>query len=296
MTRDRLLTVLLVLAAPALSWAQGLPPAHFHHLHLNSTDPAAAIDFYTSRFDCEKAKFAGVLDAVWAQKSWILFSKVESPPPRELISAIWHFGWGAEDMKAAYQKQLDMGTKFFTPLTDISDLASFPGFFYAYVESPDGALIELNTANHHRFGHLHMFSADPIAAGEWYMKYFGATRRSTRPLSREPRFYRNVQVGPSVSLAIDNVNLIIYPIQYPQKAYADQWKDRQAFAPTKGRVIDHVGFGFDNLPEALQKMRADGVKVTDEIRTVAGGKIKFAFVEGPDQVRIELVEGHATKQ
>ncbi len=28
--------------------------AHFHHLHLNATDPAAAISFYTSRFDCEK--------------------------------------------------------------------------------------------------------------------------------------------------------------------------------------------------------------------------------------------------
>ncbi len=39
----------------------GTPPiaeAHFHHLHLNTTDPKAAIDFYTSKFDCEKARFA----------------------------------------------------------------------------------------------------------------------------------------------------------------------------------------------------------------------------------------------
>src|SRR5437870_6949583 len=101
--------------------------AHFHHLHLNVTDPAAAINFYTSKFDCEKGRFAGVMDGVWAQKSWLLFSKVSSPPPWELTSAIWHFGWGAEDMKAAYQKQLDSGTKFDTPLTDISDIGGNKG-------------------------------------------------------------------------------------------------------------------------------------------------------------------------
>src|SRR5262245_33715077 len=100
------------------------PEAHFHHLHLNTLDPKGAIDFYTSKFDCEKAKFAGAIDAVWAQKSWLLFSKVEKAPPWELTSAIWHFGWGAEDMKATYEKQVAAGTKFFTPLTDISDIIS----------------------------------------------------------------------------------------------------------------------------------------------------------------------------
>ena len=57
------------------------PVAHFHHLHLNTTDPQAAINFYTSKFDCEKGRFAGAMDAVWAQKSWLLFTKVSAPPP-----------------------------------------------------------------------------------------------------------------------------------------------------------------------------------------------------------------------
>ncbi len=290
--------VVSVLAMAALARGQEAPPpaAHFHHLHLNSTDPAAAIEFYTSKFDCEKARFAGLIDAVWAQKSWLLFTKVASPPPWELNSAIWHFGWGAEDMKAAYQKQLEMGTKFFTPLTDISRLASVPNFYYAYVEGPDNALIELNTANHHHFGHLHLFSQDPVSAGEWYMKHFGATRRSNRPVSREPRFYNGFQVGPSMSLMMDNVNIIIYPLEYPKQAYPEHWKGRAAFSSTKGRVVDHVGFSVDNLAEALERMRSEGVKVTDEIRSLAGGKIKFAFIEGPDNIRIELVEGHARKE
>ena len=280
--------------------APEMPEAHFHHLHLNAVDPAAAISFYTSKFDCEKGKFAGLLDGVWAQKSWMLFNKVGQPPIADLTSAVWHFGWGAEDMKATYARQLESGTKFFTPLTDISDIGGNAGakdlFYYAYVLGPDKALIELNTASHHRFGHLHIFSADPVGAGEWYKKYFGAKSRSTRAPSREPRFYRDVQIGTSMSLMIDNVNLIIYPVQYPKKAYADQWKGKAELESTKGHVVDHIGFSFDNLEEALARLRKDGVKVTDEMRSVAGGKIKYAFIEGPDKMRIEVIEGLARKE
>lgn len=277
-----------------------MPEAHFHHMHLNTTDPKAAIDFYTSRFDCEKARFAGLLDAVWAQKSWLLFSKAASAPDWHLNTAIWHMGWGAENMKVEYDRQLKLGSKFFEPLTDISDIGGQTGakdlFYYAYVQSPDNALIELNTAAHHNFGHLHLFSADPVAAGEWYQKYLGAKRRGTRPPAREPRFYRGFQIGPSVSLMLDNVNIIIFPVEYAKKAYADHWQGITEIQSTKGRVIDHVGFSFDNLAEAVELMRKDGVKVTDEIRSIAGGRVKFAFIEGPDKIRIELVEGLASKE
>jgi catechol 2,3-dioxygenase-like lactoylglutathione lyase family enzyme len=277
------------------------PEIHFHHLHLNTVDPKAAIDFYTSKFECEKAKFAGssgTEDAVWAQKSWLLFNKADKPPAWELTSAIWHFGWGAEDMKATYEKHLAMGTKFFTPLTDISDIGGRTGaqglFYYAYVQSPDNALIELNTANHHRFGHLHLFSADPVAAGEWYEKHLGAKRRSNRPPSREARFYRGVQIGPSVSLTSDNVNIIIYPVEYTKKVYADHWKGKTELESTRGRVVDHISFSVDKLTNTLEKMRQDGIRVTGA--ELANDKLKFAFIEGPDKIVIELIEGHAKKE
>ncbi len=278
-------------AAPDSPDRGGDQEAHFHHLHLNTLDPAGAIDFYTSKFDCEKAKFMGRAEAVWAQKSWLLFNKVAEPPPWELTSAIWHFGWGAEDMKTEYKRQLDMKTKFFTPLTPLSN-----SFFYAYVEGPDRALIELNTANHHHFGHLHLLSEDPIAAGEWYMKHFGAERKGTGAVSREPRFYHGVQVGPSMSLMMDNVNIIIFPVQYSKQTYADHWKGRTEMSPTKGRVVDHVGISFAHLDAALERLQRDGVKVTAPIRSEMGGKLRFAFIEGPDKMRIELVEGHARKE
>jgi len=272
------------LAIVAAAAAQELPKAHFHHIHLNATDPAAAIEFYTHKFDCEKAKFAGQTDAVWAQKSWILFNKVKEAPPSDIVSAIWHFGWGAEDMPAAYQKQLDSGTKFQTPMTDISDLVGKPAgsFYFAYVDGPDHALIEMNTAAHHHFGHVHLLSEDPIAAGQWYKKYFGVTGYIGQ---RTGRVYRGVHVDPVASLTMDNVNIIIFPVEYARDAMPDLWKNRAAFASTKGRVVDHLAFSVDNLKETLKRLRTDGGKVMDD-----------GFIEGPDHITIELVEGQANKE
>ena len=290
-------SLLLALGTAWICGAQqsaNAPPAHFHHVHLNVADPDAAIAFYTSKFDCEKAKFAGAADAVWAQKSWLLFTKVNAGPKSDITSTIWHIGWGAEDMKATYLKQLDLGTKFATPITDISDIgggSAIGTFFYAYVDGPEHQLIELNTANHHHFGHIHLLSKDPIAAGEWYVKEFGLTQRGRGTPSREPRFYRGYQIGPSMSLMMDNVNIIIFPMEYAKKEWPELWKNRNELESSKDHTTDHIAFGVDNLDQTLERLKADGVKVTDEPRRVMGGKIRSAFIEGPDHIRIELVEG-----
>src|SRR5690348_5469630 len=74
--KHTLLAALLLTATTARSQEPAPQLAHFHHVHLNATDPKAAIDFYTSKFDCEKGKLVDQLDGVWAQKSWLLFTKV----------------------------------------------------------------------------------------------------------------------------------------------------------------------------------------------------------------------------
>ncbi len=274
---------LLVCAALSAAIAAQGQQAHFHHVHLNSTNPDAAIAFYTEKFLSEKASFNGK-PSVWAQKSWLLFDKVATAPPHETDSPIWHIGWGAEDMQATYKKQVESGTKFQTPITDISDLANFKGFFYAYVDGPDHALIELNTAGHHNFGHLHLFSADPKSAAEWYMKYFGV--RARIPQSQEPRLYRGFQVGPSASFTIDNVNVIIFPAKY---------RGHERFRTTRGTVFDHVSYSVDALDPLLDKMKADGVKILEAPYKLKGSDQRAAMVEGPDQIAIEIVEGHAQK-
>jgi len=245
---------------------------HFHHLALNVTHPAAAIDFYTARFDCERSG----PDAIRAGSAQLLFRKVKKAPPAAIESAIWHFGWGAEDMPRAYQEQLAKGTKFDTPLTDISDLARSPNFYYAYVKGPDGALIEINTASNHRFGHLHLLSADPVAAGLWWAKHFGvAWPPQGREPSRAARFYKGFQVAPSVSFVMDGINIIIFPVEYLQGP--------KALLTTRGRVVDHVGLRVDDLAATLKSLRADGVRITSR-------QSNTAMIEGPDRLAIQLIQ------
>ncbi|HLK19844.1 MAG TPA: VOC family protein [Bryobacteraceae bacterium] len=258
------------------AWAQEKPAvAHFHHVHINSTDPAAAIEFYTKRFDCEKSSYKGQ-DAVWAQKSWILFNRVSTPAPFEVISAIWHIGWGAEDMPAVYRKQLDMGTHFQTPITDISGLANTPNFFYAYVDGPEHELIELNTSRNHIFGHLHLFSEDPVAAGEWYVNNFGAVSRGHTATAR---FYKGFQVAPSAAVTMDNVNILIFPMEHARQTFPDLWKDRKGFETSKNRAMDHIAFRVDDLGATKERLRKSGIQVDSD-----------GFLEGPDKIRIELVQ------
>jgi catechol 2,3-dioxygenase-like lactoylglutathione lyase family enzyme len=277
-SRERLMrgfVALLLLALPLAAGAQA--QAHFHHVHLNATNPETAIAFYTTKFKARKESFAGLADAIWTGDSWLLFTKVDSPPPSELLSGIWHIGWGAEDMQSTYQQQLAKGTRFATPLTDISDMVGGNrSFFYAYVDGPDHVLIELNTARHHNFGHVHMFSADPPAAGAWYTKEFGFRHFA----QTEKRIYRNVQIAPAAFVTADHVSMIIYPVEYRGGS----------FVSTRGRVIDHLGFSVDDLDATLARMRNDGIKVTAEPRSLADGPIKSAFIEGPDQVAIELIQ------
>ncbi len=68
--------LLLSLCLSAVFASSAFGQTHFHHAHLNSTDPEAAIDFYTTHLSGEKAAFGGT-EAVWTQKSWLLFNKVK---------------------------------------------------------------------------------------------------------------------------------------------------------------------------------------------------------------------------
>ena len=284
-----------------IGWARGQeapsPGAgiSFHHIHLNSSDPKAAIDYHLARFEAERDHPAGLDQGIRGHRTWLLFRKVGAPPPWQLTSGIWHIGWGAPDMLAEVERQKALGTRFFEPLTDISDIGGNPNarpgsFYYAYVETPDRALIELNTAASRRFGHLHLFSEDPLATGAWYERHLGVRRRGRTP-SPEPRFYRGFQIGPSVSLALGEVNLIVFPLAYARKAYADHWKGKTEVDSTEGRVIDHLGFRVDDLAAELSRLREAGVKITREAQAIPRTSLRHAFIEGPDRVQIELIEG-----
>ena len=82
-----------------------LPTPGFHHLHLNSVDPDAAIDFYVRQFpSTSKTSWAGIPALKSPSNVLILFSQVATPPSTSPQTAIWHFGWHVVDSR----KSLDV--------------------------------------------------------------------------------------------------------------------------------------------------------------------------------------------
>ena len=78
-----------------------LPAPGFHHLHLNSVDPDAAIDFYIRQFPTSsRGEWAGLPALLAPNNCMILFNTVQTPAPSEPQSAIWHFGWHVPDARA----------------------------------------------------------------------------------------------------------------------------------------------------------------------------------------------------
>src|ERR1700694_2259927 len=82
-----------------------LPAPGFHHLHLNSVDPDAAIGFYTRQFlTTRKITWGGQPALASPNDVLILFSRVATAPPTSPQTAIWHFGWHVPDSRATLER------------------------------------------------------------------------------------------------------------------------------------------------------------------------------------------------
>jgi hypothetical protein len=68
-------------------------------------------------------------------------------------------------------------------------------------------------------------------------------------------------------------------MEHARQTFPDLWKGRTEFAPSKGRVIDHISFSVENLQQARDALKGKGINVDRD-----------GFVEGPDHIRIELVQ------
>jgi catechol 2,3-dioxygenase-like lactoylglutathione lyase family enzyme len=250
----------------------------FHHVHLNSVNPNKDIDFYTETFDVtRKAAIAG-WQGVRSEQMYLLFDKVATPPAATLESAIWHFGWGSTAMEADYQKHLASGITFPTPITRLS-----PSLQFAYMKAPDGALVEINTAPTRAFLHVHLYSAAPLCAADWYVTHLGASRRAERTGPCEVPFAApseplGVIRSPAATVRFGDISLIIYPQQRPGKLLS-----------SRGRVVDHIALGVSDLAGTLDRLRKAGVKVLEEVHTFGQSDARAAMIEGPDAIAIELV-------
>lgn len=251
----------------------------FHHVHLNATNPSAAIDFYTKTFDVTKKVSLAGWDGVQSETMYLLFDKVSRPPAASLESAIWHFGWGSTAMESDYQKHLANGITFATLLTRLNQNLQF-----AYMKAPDNALVEINTANTRAFLHVHLVSAAPLCAAEWYIKHLGATSRAQRTGPCEVPFAApseplGVIRAPATTVRFGEVSLIIYPQQQPASIISP-----------RGRVVDHFALSVPDFDATLERLQKAGVKVLEPSHRFGKSQMRAVMIEGPDRIAIELVE------
>lgn len=256
-------------------------PAHFHHVRLNVTDPEATIEFYTRVFGATPTRYANSVDALYTERSFILFNVVDKPPPSALKSGLWHIGWGGIDMPHKFEWLKSQGVKIHTPLYALGSS------FVTYVQGPDDELIEVNTMGHNRFGHVHLFAEDVNATVQWYGEHLGLNAR--RPHVPKPDL--TVVRAWSNAFRCDNVSIIVYgrPDFTPRPPWW-RWEPLTEFESTEGRAIDHIAFSYRDLKPVFRRMKASGVNIVKPIGFRYDVNHTSFFVEGPDKVLIEIVE------
>jgi len=241
-----------------LSFTRFISAAEYGHIHLAAPDTAVAAQWYVKHFGGTASGFGGdtsSIDRVAYGNIPVVFFQRE-PGEGSVGSGVDHIGFSMPDVAEKMQAIIADGGK------SLGDLVSFAGMTIGFVEDPWGTKIELiDDSDLRGMHHIHLSSPDPETTLQWYSNMFGG----------ESDKFKGVLDG----LFYGNVWLLVA-------------RARGEIAPTMGRSMDHLGWNFDNLDEAAVMLKAKGINFTMEPRDYRG--IRISFVDGPDGVRIELVQ------
>ncbi len=310
-------------------WAQdaeSLSTPGFHHLHLNSTDPGAAIDFYVKNFPSTAKSTWGGIPALKAGKVYILFTKVNSPPALNPQTAIWHFGWHVTDERTSLHRFQEIGTRVLPLYTGDGDgfvyvnsdtwpgaggpggalgrtqsqiaaakaqgIQPKGGAGFSYVSGPDGAIIEyLGNQPSERFNHVHMYQDDPFCAQLWYRKHLNVPEGGRGPQHTDADC-KQARGAERSWPALEKEGM--YRVPQAGVAFDDvalNWYMNQGdspLAPTRGHLADHFALSVQNLEAWIAKLRRENVRfLQSEYRL---GDTRAIMIEGPSREAIELVE------
>ena len=281
MKRALLAGLIVVLEASAAMLQQGGPPAaHFHHVHVNSTDPAKTQLFYETTCGAQPVKYKDRTDALFTSRGFILINKVAQPPKDLETTAIRHIGWAGVDGPNEFARLKEKGAQFHTPLTPLGT----NWFFYIF--GPDREIAEIYTGDqNHLFNHVHLSVDNVATTADWYERTLGmkfpASAKAPRP--SDP----NVRWGSSARL--DGVSFVLI---YKDHYYADsehRLPVGRQLQTTQGSPVDHVAFSYENIAPEFERMKAAGVNIVQPIADRPEG-VKSFFITGPDAVLIEIVE------
>ncbi len=122
--------------------------------------------------------------------------------------------------------------------------------------------------------HVHIRSADPHASAAWYAKHFDAKIVSEREVM-PGTITIGMEVGGPTRLNVSS--------QPPGSS------DQRAAAELNRLGLEHFGFHVTDLAAELDRLTAAGIRTVLPLTEVTGG-LKLAYIEGPDDVLIELVQ------
>ena len=122
--------------------------------------------------------------------------------------------------------------------------------------------------------HVHIRAADPSASADWYAEHFGATKVSER----------EVMPG-TVTISMDMGS----PVRLNISSQVAGSSDEPAVAELNRLGLEHFGFDTADLAGDLERLEAAGVRIVLPLTKVPGGAC-LAYIEGPDNVLIELVQ------
>jgi hypothetical protein len=305
-----------------------LPAPGFHHLHLNSVDPDAAVAFYIEHFPTSAKTSWGGFPALAAPNDvLVLFTKVPAAPPTSPQTAIWHFGWHVTDTRKSLdtytgRKHLkllplyttDEGGSVFISSDTWPGTGGVPGRTkaqiaeakahgiqparsggFGYMQGPDDALVEY-AGNHpaERFNHVHMFHDDPFCAQLWYQKHLNAPvfAGRTSPTGMTETTCQ-VPRGPERSWpALERQGMFRAPsaaVVFGDVALPCYMRqDDRPLASSRGHLYDHIALSVGDLDAWVGKLRGEGIRFLEEPYRL--GDTRAVMIEGPSREALELVE------
>jgi lactoylglutathione lyase len=128
----------------------------------------------------------------------------------------------------------------------------------------------------YRFNHLHVFCSDYEATERWFVEGIGAELL-------ERREARGV---PQSELRLGGAHILIRGARKGENL---------ASADVRQFGTDHFGLQVENIDAAVAELRRRGVTIEVEPWNVSPD-LRIAFIKGPDNVRIELVQRHQSVQ
>ena len=226
----------------------------WHHVHLRVPDRAEGAEWYAKYMEGEERRTSARFG-----KTNINFFQAEGDFKGSTGSAVDHIGWSFRDLDAKMKEFEEAGINILAQPRTIGSVK------YAYIEDPWGTKIEvMQDADHLGFHHVHIYTTDPESTREWYKEIFGGRAMS--------------YLGSIPALDYGAAKLF-----FRSQARLTQ------IAPTEGRSLDHIGFTVLDLEATAESIREKGNKFTEEPH-VLRGTLKISYLEGPDGVRIEILQ------